>query len=162
MLYGYSTFLPTIILGLGTWTTAQIQALTIPCYALGVITYVICAFISDRYQHRCIFVVIFGVVIMIGYGLLLTATNATVHYVGCLLIGMGLFTYVGTPLAWCPMSENHYTLNIPEKVLMILDRSTTIRQEVGCDGIPTSRRKYFRSGCSLCKRKHPRSTFEIY
>lgn len=37
MLYGYSTFLPTIIRGLGTWSTAQVQALTVPCYALGAI-----------------------------------------------------------------------------------------------------------------------------
>lgn len=35
MLYGYSTFLPTIIKGLGSWSTAETQALTIPCYALG-------------------------------------------------------------------------------------------------------------------------------
>lgn len=162
MLYGYSTFLPTIILGLGTWTTAQVQALTIPCYALGVITYVINAFISDRYQHRGIFNVIFGVVIMIGYGLLLTPTSANVHYAGCLLIGMGLFTYVGTPLAWCPMSKIQYILNIPGKVLMNSDRSATIRQEVGCGGISTSRRKYIRSSRTLCERKHPRNKIQTY
>lgn len=34
MLYGYSTFLPTIISTLGTWTPPQTQALTIPCYIL--------------------------------------------------------------------------------------------------------------------------------
>ena len=38
MLYGYSTFLPTIIDGLGNWTTAEVQALTIPCYACGAIS----------------------------------------------------------------------------------------------------------------------------
>lgn len=31
MLYGYSTFLPTIIEGMGNWSVPQIQALTIPC-----------------------------------------------------------------------------------------------------------------------------------
>ncbi|RPB21407.1 hypothetical protein L211DRAFT_840606 [Terfezia boudieri ATCC MYA-4762] len=38
MLYGFSTFFPTIIksTSLSTaWTTPQIQALTIPCYLLG-------------------------------------------------------------------------------------------------------------------------------
>ncbi|RDH30427.1 hypothetical protein BDQ94DRAFT_181713 [Aspergillus welwitschiae] len=33
MLYGYSTFLPTIIQGMGSWSTPEVQALTIPCYA---------------------------------------------------------------------------------------------------------------------------------
>ncbi|KAJ4342278.1 hypothetical protein N0V87_001264 [Didymella glomerata] len=32
---GYSTFLPTIIKGLGTWTAEEVQLLTIPCYFVG-------------------------------------------------------------------------------------------------------------------------------
>jgi sugar phosphate permease len=46
VLYGYSTFLPTIIKGLGSWSTAEVQALTVPCYALGAITYLIVAYVS--------------------------------------------------------------------------------------------------------------------
>lgn len=107
MLYGFSTFLPTIIVTLGTWTTAQSQALTIPCYAIGVITYVIVAVVSDKYQHRGIFCLIFGLVSMLGYALLLTQTSSYVHYAGCLLVGMGLYVFVGMPLAWLPMSEFH-------------------------------------------------------
>ena len=45
MLYGYSTFLPTIIKGLGHWTTAEVQALTIPCYA--------CGALSVRMSEQC-------------------------------------------------------------------------------------------------------------
>jgi len=46
VLYGYSTFLPTIIKGLGKWSTAEVQALTVPCYALGAITYLVVAHVS--------------------------------------------------------------------------------------------------------------------
>ncbi|EFQ97057.1 high-affinity nicotinic acid transporter [Nannizzia gypsea CBS 118893] len=52
VLYGYSTFLPTIIAAFGDWTGPQVQALTIPCYALGAITYLIVAWFSDRWQKR--------------------------------------------------------------------------------------------------------------
>lgn len=105
MLYGFSTFLPTIIVTLGTWTTAQSQALTIPCYAIGVITYIIVAIVSDKYQQRGIFCVIFGLISILGYALLLTQTSSYVHYAGCLLVGMGLYVFVGMPLAWLPMSK---------------------------------------------------------
>lgn len=105
MLYGYSTFLPTIILQLGTWDRVQTNAMTIPCYALGVVTYIIAAWLSDRYQTRGLFPAGFGVVCVLGYGILLSKTNATAHYIGCLLVGMGLFVFVGMPLSYLPMSK---------------------------------------------------------
>jgi hypothetical protein len=77
---GFSTFLPTIIKGLGTWSAAEVQLLTIPCYALGAISYMTIAYISDRKQMRGIFCVIFASVSVIGYGLLLSNTSAGVHY----------------------------------------------------------------------------------
>ncbi|KAK5001654.1 hypothetical protein LTR16_006813, partial [Cryomyces antarcticus] len=44
MLYGYSTFLPTIIRGIGPqYSSAIVQVLTIPCYALGAISYIVAA-----------------------------------------------------------------------------------------------------------------------
>ncbi|KAJ8107285.1 hypothetical protein ONZ43_g6782 [Nemania bipapillata] len=80
MLYGYSTFLPTIIKGLGSWSVAEIQLLTIPCYALGAASYMTIAYISDRKQRRGIFCVVFGAVSVIGYGLLVSNTSPGVHY----------------------------------------------------------------------------------
>ncbi|KAJ6261494.1 hypothetical protein Dda_4164 [Drechslerella dactyloides] len=54
MLYGYSINLPTIIKTLGNWPTPVVQALTIPCYALGASVYVVVAWWSDRKQKRAI------------------------------------------------------------------------------------------------------------
>ena len=77
---GYSTFLPTIIKGLGTWTAAQVQLLTIPCYFLGAAMYMTVAYLSDRTQKRGIFCVIFGTVSLIGYIILISETPAGAHY----------------------------------------------------------------------------------
>ncbi|KAI2624439.1 DNA-repair protein rad2 [Xylaria nigripes] len=82
MLYGYSTFLPTIIEGLGSWSTAEIQLLTIPCYALGAIVYMTTAYISDKKQMRGIFCILFASISAIGYGILITDSPAGVHYFG--------------------------------------------------------------------------------
>ncbi|RVD80425.1 uncharacterized protein DFL_008322 [Arthrobotrys flagrans] len=52
MLYGYSTYLPTIIRTLGKWPAPVVQALTIPCYALGATVYLLVAWWSDKHQKR--------------------------------------------------------------------------------------------------------------
>lgn len=79
---GYSTFLPTIIRGLGSWTSAQVQLLTIPCYFLGATMYMSVAFLSDKTQKRGLFCVIFGTVSLLGYAILISKTAAGVHYFG--------------------------------------------------------------------------------
>ncbi|KAI0097559.1 DNA-repair protein rad2 [Nemania sp. FL0031] len=108
MLYGYSTFLPTIIKGLGSWSTAEIQLLTIPCYALGAFSYMAIAYLSDRKHMRGVFCVTFGAISVIGYGLLLSNTSAGVHYFACFLIATGLYVIVGLPLAWLPNNSPRY------------------------------------------------------
>ncbi|KAG5291437.1 high-affinity nicotinic acid transporter [Histoplasma ohiense] len=102
VLYGYSTFLPTIIKGIGTWTAPQVQALTIPCYALGAITYLVIAWFSDRMQRRAVFTVAFCIITIIGYAVLMSDSNSGVHYFGCFLVAVGLYVCVGLPLAWLP------------------------------------------------------------
>lgn len=108
MLYGYSTFLPTIIKGMGSWSTPQIQALTIPCYAVGAISYLFVAWLSDRTQRRAIFVCTFTVISVIGYGILISDSSSGVHYFGALLIAIGLYVTVGIPLAWLPTNLPRY------------------------------------------------------
>lgn len=107
MLYGYSTFLPSIIRGfgkssfeqapakrltrvLGTWSSAQVQALTIPCYALGAVTYLVVAYFSDKYQQRGIVCVTFCCIAAIGYGILLAPASSAVHYFGTFVVATGM------------------------------------------------------------------------
>ncbi|KAF9890089.1 hypothetical protein FE257_006250 [Aspergillus nanangensis] len=108
MLYGYSTFLPTIIHGLGDWSSTQVQALTIPCYALGAISYLLVAWVSDRTQRRAVFVTIFGVISMVGYGLLISPAPNGARFLGCLLVAAGLYIVAGIPLAWLPSNNPRY------------------------------------------------------
>ncbi|KAL0936982.1 MFS transporter [Colletotrichum truncatum] len=108
MLYGFSTFLPTIINGLGSWSTAEVQLLTVPCYFLGAVVYMSMAFLSDRMQRRGIFCVIFGSISVIGYGVLISNTSSGVHYFGCFLVAAGLYVVVGLPLAWLPNNTPRY------------------------------------------------------
>lgn len=108
MLYGYSTFLPTIIKGLGEWSTAQTQALTIPCYALGAITYLVVARLSDLHQDRGIYIVICGVISCVGYAILIANVSSGVHYFATFLVAAGLYVVVGIPLAWLPANCPRY------------------------------------------------------
>src|SRR5690606_32096850 len=108
ILYGYSTFLPTIIRDLGDWSTAQVQALTIPCYALGAIAYLVVAYLSDRTQKRAVFAVVSGLVCAAGYAILVSPAPGNVKYFGCFLAAMGLYVVVGIPLAWLPSNNPRY------------------------------------------------------
>jgi len=108
MLYGYSTFLPTIIKGLGDWSTAETQALTIPCYALGAITYILVARFSDRYQRRMLAVVPFCAISIIGYIILISDVSSGAHYFACFMVATGLYVAVGIPLAWLPSNNPRY------------------------------------------------------
>lgn len=90
------------------WTTAQTQLLTIPCYAVGGIVYMIMAQLSDRTGKRALFALIGGCSSMIGYGVLLSKASAGVHYFACFLVAAGLYVVVGIPLAWLPNNTPRY------------------------------------------------------
>lgn len=106
MLYSFSTFLPTIILGIGNWTRPEVQALTIPVYGLGAITFLIMGRVADITGRRAVLVVPFLLLAVIGYCLLLANTGMATSFAGCFLIGAGLYTAAGLPLSWltnnCP------------------------------------------------------------
>jgi len=109
MLYGYSTFLPTIIRGINPgYSAALVQVLTIPCYALGALTYLSVAWVSDSRQQRGIPIVLFCGISIVGYGMLISNGGAGVHYAGCFLVAMGLYVGVGLPLAWLPTNQPRY------------------------------------------------------
>jgi MFS family permease len=109
MLYGFSTFLPTIITGINPkWPSPIVQLLTMPCYALGAITYLVAARLSDHHQRRGIPAVALGLVSIIGYAMLMSNSSSSVQYAGCFLVAMGLYVVVGIPLAWLPSNNPRY------------------------------------------------------
>ncbi|VUC26109.1 unnamed protein product [Clonostachys rosea] len=108
MLYSYSVFLPSIIRGLGQWTAPQAQALTVPCYALGAMSYLAVAWLSDRHQLRGLYQVIFSTICILGYGISLAPVSSEAHYAATFIISLGLFVAVGLPLAWLPSNNPRY------------------------------------------------------
>ena len=109
MLYGYATFLPTIIEGIRPdASSAVIQLLTIPCYAVGAIAYMSAARFSDWTQLRGPVVVFMTLFSIVGYALLISPVGAGAHYAGCFLVPFGLYVAVGIPLAWLPSNNPRY------------------------------------------------------
>lgn len=109
MLYGFSTFLPTIIRAImPKASSAMVQVLTIPCYALGAITYLVVAHFSDKQQKRAFYSILLGVVSIVGYAMLISPSSSATHYAGCFLVAMGLYVCVGIPLAWLPTNLPRY------------------------------------------------------
>jgi MFS family permease len=110
MLYGYSSFLPTIIAGIRPDSSpALVQVLTIPCYALGAATYLVAARYSDWRQSRGPVVVAGSLVTVVGYALLVADRLAPgVRFAGCFAVAAGLYIAVGIPLAWLPSNNPRY------------------------------------------------------
>ncbi|RVX71739.1 hypothetical protein B0A52_03923 [Exophiala mesophila] len=106
MLYSFSTFLPTIILDIGSWTRPEVQALTIPIYSLGAIAFLIMARIGDITGKRAIIIIPFNFIAIIGYVLLLSNAGTGASFTGCFFIGIGVYTAGGMALTWltsnCP------------------------------------------------------------
>jgi hypothetical protein len=108
MFYGFSTFLPSIINGMGKWTAPEAQALTVPVYAVGTGIYVVVARYSDKQQFRGVLSASFGCISIIGYVMLIANHNVALSYVGCFVVSIGLYVSVGLPLAWLPGNKPRY------------------------------------------------------
>ena len=109
MLYGYATFLPTIIEDIRPDASAAVvQLLTVPCYAVGAIVYMSSARFSDWTQLRGPVAAGIGLFSVIGYAILISPVSAGAHYAGCIIVAFGLYVAVGVPLAWLPTNKPRY------------------------------------------------------
>ncbi|CAG1980304.1 unnamed protein product [Fusarium graminearum] len=108
VLYSFSVFLPTIIKEMGDWSPKQIQGMTVPVYVVGFATYLICARISDRTQQRGLFCIGGGLVMMLGYILLIANYNQAMSFAGCFIVAIGLWTGSGSGMAWITVNQPRY------------------------------------------------------
>lgn len=95
-LYGFSTFLPSILKRDLGYDSMKSQYLTVPVYLWAGFLYFVAAWISDKKKARgpvIVFCNFFGIA---GYILLLTVKNPGVLYFACYLISFS--TYIGTGL----------------------------------------------------------------
>lgn len=100
MLYGFSTFLPAILSSMG-YDTLRSNALTVPVYVWGVISFTALAFWADRITRFAPFLLGANIFSIIGYILLLAVkTNDAVRYFATYLIVIGCYLGPGINLAW--------------------------------------------------------------
>ena len=99
LLYGFSTFLPSIIKSMG-YSTLQAQYLTIPVYICGAMFFVFFAYISDRLSLRGPFVLLANMFGIVGYVLILCKTTNGVKYFGTFLCAIAVYNGPGLNLAW--------------------------------------------------------------
>lgn len=99
LLYGFSTFLPSIITSMG-YTSLQAQYLTIPVYAIGGGSFLALSFISDRITLRSPFLIFANFVGIIGYALMLGPVSNGVKFFGTFLCAVAVYTGPGMNLTW--------------------------------------------------------------
>lgn len=79
-LYGLTTFMPTIIRGLGlTRTTVSAQLLTVPVYVVAALSYVVGARYSDKYRCRSIPIMTYSAIALVGYIILAASDSVKVR-----------------------------------------------------------------------------------
>ncbi|KAF9872232.1 major facilitator superfamily transporter [Colletotrichum karsti] len=101
ILYGFSTFLPSILrLDLG-FTALEAQYLSIPVYFLGGVTFFSAAMLGDKWKLRGTFLLILDFFAVIGYAILLGVSNSPgVRYFACYLIAIPLYCGPGLNEIW--------------------------------------------------------------
>jgi hypothetical protein len=109
MLYSFSVFLPTIIDGMGGgWSRQVVQALTIPVYFAGFITYIACAWYSDKIEQKGVFCIAGLSVSMLGYIFLIVNKGLVLSYCGTFVVALGLWTATGAAFTWINNNNPRY------------------------------------------------------
>lgn len=81
-LYGFTTFLPAIVNGLG-YTSVTANLMTVPIYVWGLLTFLFTAYMSDKTGNRGYWIGGPLVCLIIGYALLISVDNLGVRYFAC-------------------------------------------------------------------------------
>jgi MFS family permease len=100
ILYGFSSFLPSILRdGLG-YTPIQSQYLSAPVYLLGGISFFIAALIGDKWGLRGSALFVLDIFAVAGYAILLTVKNSNIQYFAVYLIALPLYCGPGLNETW--------------------------------------------------------------
>ncbi|KAK4046845.1 hypothetical protein OIO90_006421 [Microbotryomycetes sp. JL221] len=117
-LYSLSLFVPTVIAQLG-YKAAHAQLLTIPLYAAAFICIGIVAWLSNKTQKRALWIVVSGVVAIIGYIVLLTTDTAESRYGGLVIAAVGIYAATSVLLAWPSMNCSPQTKRATASAIQI-------------------------------------------
>ncbi|PIL29683.1 MFS general substrate transporter [Ganoderma sinense ZZ0214-1] len=95
----FSTFLPTIINGMG-FSSTNAQILTLPPHVAGCITTLFVSYLSDKKHFRGPLILALCPVAILGYALLISTRTLAAQYLGSVLVLAGLVPCVATQLSW--------------------------------------------------------------
>ncbi|KAH3670859.1 hypothetical protein WICMUC_004828 [Wickerhamomyces mucosus] len=98
-LVGISTFLPSIIKGMG-YNRYTTQLLTVPFYAISLISFIVVSYFSDKLKHRGGFLIGGLLFEIIGYAILIGTDSLGARYFGCMLIGVGMYVCSALCIIW--------------------------------------------------------------
>ncbi|RLV84304.1 hypothetical protein JA9_004915 [Meyerozyma sp. JA9] len=98
-LFGISTFLPSIILGMG-YDSYKTQLMTIPFYMVALLSFAGTCYFSDKTGNRGFFIAGGVVCEIIGYIILIASNPLGSRYFGCLMIGLGIYICSGLSVMW--------------------------------------------------------------
>ena len=108
LLYGFSTFLPSIIEDMG-YPSLQVQYLTIPVYVCGAICFLFLAIVSDRLCIRGPLVAFANIFGIIGYAVIICNTANGVKFFGTFMCAIAVYTGPGLNLTWLNVNVTpHY------------------------------------------------------
>ncbi|KAL7818315.1 MFS general substrate transporter [Trichoderma gracile] len=99
LLYGFSTFLPSIIVSMG-YTSIEAQYLSIPVYIFGGLCFLALAFVSDRTCIRGPFLWLSNIPGIVGYILILAPTSNAVKFLGTFFCAASTYCGPGLNLTW--------------------------------------------------------------
>ncbi|EGV66391.1 hypothetical protein PSN45_003013 [Yamadazyma tenuis] len=100
VLYGFSTFLPSILsLQLG-FTSLRAQYLSIPVYFVSALGVYLSCYFSDKMNKKFPFILGVNALAFIGYVILLTNKKAAVNYFATYLIAIPLYSAVSLNITW--------------------------------------------------------------
>ncbi|CAJ2506731.1 Uu.00g079170.m01.CDS01 [Anthostomella pinea] len=102
-LYGFTTFLPAIIKGLG-YTSINANLLTVPIYFWGLLTFGFTAYMSDKTANRGYWIGGPLLCLIVGYAMLISVENLGVRYFACFITVMGIYPTTGMSIMW--LSDN--------------------------------------------------------
>ncbi|KAJ3885884.1 MFS general substrate transporter [Lentinula edodes] len=143
-----SAFLPTILKTLG-FSSARVQLMTVPPYAVAAFVIVLGSWISDRLQSRGIPIAFASLVGGVGYLILLfVPTNLHARYFATFCITSGTYTSIGIIIAWFAHnlgSETKKATGIP--MFMAIGQCGSI---LGSHLFPTTEGPRYIKGFAVC------------
>jgi MFS family permease len=98
-IFGFGTFLPTIIKGFG-YNSFQANYLTIPVYAVGALSLATQAYWSDRLTKRALFLVLSAIPVTVAYAICVASPNKISGYIAMFILVLGVYSVSCLMITW--------------------------------------------------------------